>query len=209
MKRLSIFIILSFLSFYLWGQQDSLQIAILNSPQKENVKKAVQEINTLAPTATIFLGDLISGNENDFLQYVFYLNWLEMPLYAICGNKDFSVFKSDPQDAISALMMPSPYYSETFLGQDNSIWRFFFLDGNQLSLNAYKRGSIPYKYSKNQKNKLYKKASENCGAMGEKQLRWLDLELNKSQQNNEKVLLFCQFFCTFVLEGFLAKGAGI
>ena len=108
-------------------------------------------------------------------------------------DKDFSIFKADPQEAISALMLPSPYYCETATSSDNSLWRLFFLNGSQLSLHAYKKNSFDYKFSKNQKNKLYKKASNDCGGLGEKQLHWLQLELNKAEHNGEKAIIFCRF----------------
>lgn len=188
-----LFLTLLFLSFFqLAAQELTLSFAIINSPQGNSPARAVSLINQKKATATLFLGDLAEQDENLFFSAIFHLNCLQMPLFTLAGDKDFSLFPDNPQEAISALMMNNSYYCETFSFSEKEQWKLIFLDGGKVSLFAWKKDSIPYNYAKNQLKK-YPNASPKSGALGDEQRFWLEKELDRATALNEKVIILCHF----------------
>lgn len=196
MKKFILLSIFISFSFGLIAQEQNvnpkLSFAILKSPQGNSLERTISIINQKKPNATLFLGDLTEKSEETFFHAIFHLNCLQMPIYTLAGDKDFALFSNDPQKAISALMMNSSYYTETFSLSEKEKWKFIFLDGGKISLFAWRKNSIPYNYAKNQLKK-YPTASPNSGALGEEQRFWLTRELDKAVTQKEKVILFCHF----------------
>jgi manganese-dependent ADP-ribose/CDP-alcohol diphosphatase len=86
------------------------------------------------------------------------------------------------------LGMPARYYDFEVSG-----WRFVALDGNDLSLHAYPEDSEGHKASLDYYRTHAKDSPRSNGAVGAKQLQWLESVLERAAKSREHVVLYCHF----------------
>ncbi len=133
------------------------------------------------------LGDLIDGKgpeaEENLESATAVLREYPGPLYHVAGNHCLGA----PLDRyLAETGLASPYY--TF--STNGI-RFIVLHGMDINPES-KPESAPDKARKNLLNhdpwaNLY------CGAIGEKQIHWLEQQLDEARESGERVIIFCHF----------------
>lgn len=154
--------------------------------------KAVNIFNQQRVDFVLSLGDFINDDFHNFDTLTTIAAGLDMPLHHVLGNHDFTISPHRKKELFSILNLKRPYYS--FL---KNKWRFIILDGNDISLYANAEGSGKYDQAAVQLKKLQDNKAPNArewnGAVGEKQLAWLEKELMAAQNNREKVIVACHF----------------
>ena len=154
----------------------------------KKLKSCVEHLNVLDLRYVVSLGDLIDRNFQSFDTVLPIVRDLEMPVYHVLGNHDYSVADKWKAEIPGKLGMPSRYYD--FEVDD---WRFVVLDGNDISFHAYPEDSDGYKAAAEYYKQKDFDAPEWNGAFGEKQINWLQQVLKKATANREKVIIFCHF----------------
>jgi manganese-dependent ADP-ribose/CDP-alcohol diphosphatase len=159
------------------------------APQR--LKEAVATLNKDSLNYTIHLGDFIDKNYTSLDSILPTWKTLTSKSYHVLGNHDFEVQDSLKEKVLEKLNIKKRYYS--FIEND---WRFIVLDGNDLSFygttskekaqqtdslfNQLKDENLPYVQKWN-------------GALSNKQLNWIQQELDKAVQENQKVGFYCHF----------------
>jgi len=159
------------------------------APQR--LKEAVATLNKDSLNYTIHLGDFIDKDYNSLGSILPTWKTLTSKSYHVLGNHDFEVQDSLKEKVLEKLNIKKRYYS--FVEKD---WRFIILDGNDLSFygttskekahqtdslfNQLKDKNLPYVQKWN-------------GALSNKQLNWIQQELDKAVQQNQKVGFYCHF----------------
>ena len=154
----------------------------------DKLENAVEEFNRDDLDFVVQLGDLINGDEKSYEKVLPLLSQLEHSVYSLIGNHDLCVADSSKAAVYKTLGMPYRYYSKTVKD-----WKLLFLDGNDLSLNAYPEGSNKYRASETYYESLTGESERWNGAIGETQLQWLENELHLSEKRGQSVLLFCHY----------------
>ncbi|MCM4167706.1 3',5'-cyclic adenosine monophosphate phosphodiesterase CpdA [Arenibacter antarcticus] len=155
---------------------------------EQKLKECVVHLNTMDLAYTVHLGDFIDRDWESFDVVGPIYNHLNMPKYHVLGNHDFSVVDDKKSAVYKKLGMPSPYYD--FKIKD---WRFIVLDGNDISFHAYPAESDGYKIAEKYYRQNQIESPKWNGAIGPTQLQWLRSVLDKSLQDQEKVVLYCHF----------------
>ncbi|NDH15660.1 MAG: hypothetical protein EBY48_00990 [Opitutae bacterium] len=155
---------------------------------KEKLHQCVEHFNKEDLSFVIHLGDFIDRDFSSFDEILPIYDSLDAPGYHVLGNHDFEVADKFKERVPSKLGMPSKYYD--FLIKD---WRFVCLDGNDLSFIAYPKDSEGYRKSEKyyRENKI--QSPRWNGGVGQEQLMWLRKTLEKAEDSEEKVALFCHF----------------
>lgn len=159
------------------------------APQR--LKEAVATLNKDSLNYTIHLGDFIDKDYNSLDSILPTWQNLKSKSYHVLGNHDFEVQDSLKLNVLEKLNIKKRYYS--FVKKD---WRFIVLDGNDLSFygttskekaqqtdslfNQLKDKSLPYLKKWN-------------GGLSNKQINWIQQELDKAVQENQKVGFYCHF----------------
>ena len=136
----------------------------------------------------IHLGDFIDRNFSSFDEILPIYNSLEAPGYHVLGNHDFEVADEYKDQVPRKLGMPSKYYDFKIKN-----WRFICLDGNDLSFIAYPKGSQRYQESEKYYREKKIRSPKWNGGVGAEQLNWLRKTLERAEDSEEKVALFCHF----------------
>jgi manganese-dependent ADP-ribose/CDP-alcohol diphosphatase len=158
------------------------------SLSKDKLSNCVANFNKMKLEYVIHLGDFIDRDFKSFDVLMPIYNELNVPKHHVLGNHDFSVEDSLKKDVSSKMGLPSKYYDFKVKG-----WRYVVLDGNDISFHAYPKNSEGVKKASEYYTQNMIKSPKWNGAIGDTQLSWLKHVLEKSQRNNEKVILFCHF----------------
>lgn len=154
--------------------------------------EAVQIFNGQDLEFVINLGDFIDRGFSSFDTLLSITDGLNMPLYHVLGNHDFTSSEDPLQNTLSTLGMDQPYYSIV-----HETWRFIMLDGNDVSLYANPPGSSKYNKAMSQLESLKESGSPNAaewnGAIGRKQLNWFARELKRAKRLRQKSIVLCHF----------------
>lgn len=158
------------------------------SLSEKKLQACIDHFNTMELEYVIHLGDFIDRDFESFDVVSPIYNQLKAPHYHVLGNHDFSV--ADPlKDKVPETMgLSSRYYD--FKVEE---WRFIVIDGNDISFHAYAEGSDPYRAAEKYYQDHQLDLPKWNGALGADQMRWLKLTLDKAQEANEKVILYCHF----------------
>ncbi|MCM8534712.1 MAG: metallophosphoesterase [Lentisphaeraceae bacterium] len=149
---------------------------------------AVKTLNSHELDFVVQLGDLVNKNLSSFSPVLERLEKLTAPTFHVLGNHDFIVEDLEKPTIPFVLNMPSRYYSF-----DQEGWRFIFLDGSDLSLNAYPENSHMYKISQKALDQVTSKSEWWNGALSETQMKWLAASLSDAELKQKKVAIFCHF----------------
>jgi manganese-dependent ADP-ribose/CDP-alcohol diphosphatase len=154
----------------------------------DKLAKCVKHLNTLNLAYTIHLGDFIDRDFSSFDVVVPIYDRLTMPHYHVLGNHDFSVEDAEKAEVPGKLGLKSRYYDFESHG-----WRFIVLDGNDVSFHAHAKDSELYRAAESYyiENKIT--SPKWNGAVGTKQLAWLESVLKKADQDGESAVLYCHF----------------
>jgi manganese-dependent ADP-ribose/CDP-alcohol diphosphatase len=158
------------------------------SISNDKLSNCVANFNKMNLEYVVHLGDFIDRDFKSFDVVVPIYDQLDVPNYHVLGNHDFSVTDDLKNSVPKKLGMPSKYYDFEVKG-----WRYVVLDGNDISFHAYKKNSEGQKKAEEYYKQNSIESPKWNGAIGTKQLSWLRKVLEKSMQNNEKVILFCHF----------------
>ena len=140
----------------------------------------------------IHLGDLIDRDFASFDTVMPLLDACRHPVFHALGNHDFSVENVKKSNVPMRMGMTRRYYD---FGQ--GAWRFVVLDGNDVSLQAYPKGSAPYRASADRLAQLKAQNAPNAqswnGAVGQEQMRWFAATLAHAQKAGQSVVVFCHW----------------
>jgi manganese-dependent ADP-ribose/CDP-alcohol diphosphatase len=158
----------------------------------EKLNQCVHDLNGKELSFVVNLGDLI---EKDFSSYDTVLNILDQlssPVYHVLGNHDFSVSEQEKSAVTGKLGIPDSYY-DFEIGE----FRFIVLNGCEISLFAPAENTKEYRRAKLIMNQLEVNDAHNAidwnGAISPDQYRWLKNRIKTSEQEGEKVIIFCHF----------------
>ena len=205
--RLWMRLILSVLSLSLFligsATADSLRIGVIadcqycSGPDKGKRKYALSEkklqacidhLNTMDLEYVIHLGDFIDRDFESFAVVGPIYKQLKAPHYHVLGNHDFSVADALKEKVPATMGLSSRYYDFAVDG-----WRFIVIDGNDVSFHAYPEGSDAHRAAEKYYEDHELDAPKWNGALGADQMRWLKQSLDKAEEANEKVILYCHF----------------
>jgi manganese-dependent ADP-ribose/CDP-alcohol diphosphatase len=160
------------------------------SPAK--LAEAVAHFNMAEVGFVFSLGDFINDNIKGFDTLNSITSRLSMPLYHVAGNHDFDPAFPGIKATIDRMALKRLNY--TFSNQE---WRFIILNGNDISLYTNKKGSAGYRKAEAMLGELKAQGLPQAqpwnGAIGTRQLKWLEKELYKAEMNGERVILACHF----------------
>ncbi|MFT4541258.1 MAG: manganese-dependent ADP-ribose/CDP-alcohol diphosphatase [Planctomycetota bacterium] len=152
------------------------------------LEACVDHLETLAPSYVVHLGDFIDRGFESFDVVAPIYDALTCDKYHVLGNHDYSVADELKASVPQKLGLPSNYYE--FAVDD---WRFVVLDGNDISLYAHIEGSAEHTAALDFHSKHVPNAPVWNGALGSKQLEWLESVLRRAEAASEKVILYCHF----------------
>lgn len=136
------------------------------------------------------LGDLIDRDLASFDSVNMILETSEKEIFHVAGNHDFEVDKTALDKVNEKLGFQESYYSFIKKG-----WKFIFLNGNEITFNSNEPEVV--KQAEKMVNHLVLANKPNSakwnGGMSEKQINWLENELQNADKNQLKVLLFCHY----------------
>lgn len=162
----------------------------LKSPEK--LAEAVQLFNRSEVAFVMSLGDFINDKMSGFDTLNAITSKLTMPIYHVAGNHDFDPENPDPKLTMSSMNLKNLHYY--FLKQG---MRFIVLNGNDISIYTNCPGTKGYLKAsallEEMRLKGLPQAQPWNGAIGKKQLKWLKKELEKSNSQNERVIIACHF----------------
>lgn len=150
--------------------------------------ECVAALNEKDLAFVVHLGDFIDKDWKSFDVVGPIFERLRAPRYHVLGNHDFSVADERKKDVPKRLAMKSRYYDFSHGG-----YRFIVLDGNDISLIAYPKGSEQYKRAEAFHRALKRPSPSWNGAVSDKQVAWLEETLSKADAAGEKAVLFCHF----------------
>ncbi|PQJ80914.1 phosphoesterase [Polaribacter porphyrae] len=159
------------------------------APQR--LKEAVATLNKDSLAYTIHLGDFIDKQIWSLDSILPTWNTLKSKKYHVLGNHDFDVGQVNKQKVLDKLNIKNRYYSFT-----KNDWRFIVLDGNDLSF----YGTLSEE-KKQQTDSLFNLLKDKDlpylkiwnGGLSNKQLNWIQKELDKAVKQNQKVGFYCHF----------------
>jgi predicted phosphodiesterase len=158
------------------------------SSSAKKLHQCVEELNSHDLKFVIHLGDFIDRDYASFDKVLPIYQSLKMPAYHALGNHDFDVADKWKAKVPERMGMKSKYYD--FSIED---WRFIVLDGNDVSFHAYPKDSSEYREAEvyYRENKI--RSPRWNGAVGEKQLTWMQEVLRGAEKKGEQVVLYCHF----------------
>ena len=197
-----------FITFSLAAQSQVLKLGLItdcqycNCPYSEQwnndysksplrLKEAVNTLNSNDIDAVFHLGDFIDRDFNSFDIVGPIFNSIKAPHYHLLGNHDYSVSAELKPEVQHKLNMNSAYFMLNF---EN--WMIFVLDGTDVSL--YKTNdSAQIKIADSIRIQYLNQGREQAmpwnGAIGEKQLNWLDSQLTEIDKTPKNALILCHF----------------
>ncbi|NQZ57586.1 MAG: metallophosphoesterase [Lentisphaeraceae bacterium] len=152
------------------------------------LQEAVDFINESKAEFVVQMGDFINQDEKNFAAPMEIWNELKMPSRHLLGNHDYIVSDEFKAKVPALFNLKSTYYSES-----QEPWRLIYLNGNDLSFNAFPENSAEYAAVQKYYDSLDDPTPWWNGALGEKQLLWLQEELSQAESNNQQVIIFCHY----------------
>lgn len=155
------------------------------------LEECVADLNTKELAFTIQLGDFIEYGSKNLERALAVFNTLKMKKYHVLGNHDFMRIRMRRAELLKKLGMQKPYYDFSY-----GNCRFVVLDGVDISTSGgWPTDSENYKLGKQMLDELreqeLKWGQGYNGAIGKKQLAWLDETLKKASAKGEKVIVVC------------------
>ena len=155
---------------------------------EQKLKRCVDHFNDMDLEYVVHLGDFIDRDIASFDVVSPIYKQLKISSYHVLGNHDFSVSDEYKSKVPEIMGLAERYYDFKKNG-----WRFIVLDGNDISFHAYPENSDDYKFAENYYEEHQIKSPRWNGAVGDRQLSWLENVLQSASSANEKVALYCHF----------------
>ncbi|MFT4567502.1 MAG: manganese-dependent ADP-ribose/CDP-alcohol diphosphatase [Saprospiraceae bacterium] len=152
------------------------------------LQTCVNHFNTMDLSYVVHLGDFIDKDWESFDVVGPIYKQLSMPAYHVLGNHDFSVENSKKASVVKKMGLDSAYYHFSSEG-----WRFIVLNGNDISFHAYPEDSDQYLAAEQYYAENQIESPKWNGALGQKQMIWLEETLTNAKKQEENVILFCHF----------------
>jgi predicted phosphodiesterase len=153
------------------------------------LEEAVKELNEENLSFVVTLGDLIDRDFTSFDAVMPIYGKLKHTHHPVLGNHDFSVEGESKSKVPAAAGLKVTYYSKEI-----DDWRFVFLDGTDLALYRYLPGDLRHAESKEIFERFKKEkrpgAKFYSGGIGEKQMKWLETELDAAKSAKQRVVVF-------------------
>jgi len=150
---------------------------------------AVKGINAGQVDFTVEVGDMIDRDYASFDPVLKGINQLHNRWVFIPGNHDFNVADSLKR-SVWAMIPSKKGYSADVAGN----FRFLYLNGFENSVIAWPPGTDEHKENKEQLKKLESEKAKNAsdwnGGLGKKQLEWVQKEVDKANELNQKLIVF-------------------
>lgn len=152
------------------------------------LEAAVKNLNQADLDAVITLGDFIDADFASFRPVMERYQALTATHLKVVGNHDFTMPDEDKSKVFKALAMKSPYASQSF-----GKWRVILLDGTEVS---------PFRPENAEKARAWRKelaaegrqnARPYNGGLSGTQLTWLEEELKKAGEEDQRVILACHY----------------
>lgn len=148
----------------------------------------VDSLNREQVDFTIHLGDAIDQNFRDMDSVLTHLSHLNNEVFNVTGNHDYSGI-TDNQILYEKLGMPAEYYAF-----QKKNWIFILLNTNEVSEYANIKGTekedeLKTMYEHIRLSGGHQGASYN-GGVSQKQLHWLNEQLNNAEKTGGQVLIF-------------------
>lgn len=136
------------------------------------------------------LGDLVDRDFASFSKVNSILNKSENEVFHVVGNHDFSVDEIVFDKVPEQLNLSKTYHSFSKKG-----WQFIFLNGNEITFQStdpeiIKQAEIMIKKLSSENKPNQQKWN---GGISEIQINWLEKQLQNSEKESLKVVIFCHF----------------
>jgi predicted phosphodiesterase len=158
----------------------------------DKLDKCIAEFNNHDLAFIVSLGDLIDRDYDSYDKPLAILEKSKAPVYNVIGNHEFSVEEKYKTDIRQRLNNGEGYFD---FEAGNMV--YIVLDGTALSTFAHAKGSRAYELAMSQYEEMEKLGLNNAttwnGGIGDKQLKWLRKQLQKAEQADRKVILFCHW----------------
>ena len=152
------------------------------------LNECVKHFNTNDLEYVVHLGDFIDNKWESFDTLLKVTQKFDHPFYHVLGNHDFSVADNKKLLVPKKLGLINRYYDFKVAN-----WRFIVVDGNDVSTYAWPKGSLEHNASVKVKKEKYAKSPDWNGAIGKKQMAWLQSRLKAAEKAKENVILYCHF----------------
>lgn len=160
------------------------------SPDK--LSACVNAMNSMDLDFVINLGDFIDRDFASFDRLMPIWQALKHPRYQVLGNHDYEVAEDKKALVSERLGMSSTRYDFALPG-----WRFIALDGNEMSLHPYPKGSPKHRAATAMLAELRAQKARQAqpwnGALGDAQRMWLEERLQVAKAAGERVIIFCHY----------------
>jgi manganese-dependent ADP-ribose/CDP-alcohol diphosphatase len=180
------------------GMFTDCQFADIDTPPKSKrlyrlsplkLKAAVDHFNAMRDVDLMMhLGDAVDRHEKSYEVVSPIFQRADKPLYHVAGNHDFDIADARKSRVPELLRMPAPWYTV-----EHGRWRFLMLDGNQVSLFAYPKGSPRWQEADAYRKASTRKLAEYNGGLGTDQRAWLVKELTATRAAGQRAVLCCHY----------------
>jgi predicted phosphodiesterase len=158
----------------------------------DKLSACVKAMNGMDLAFVVNLGDFIDRDFASFDRLMPIWKELKHPRHQVLGNHDYEVAEDKKALVPERLEMPATRYDFGLPG-----WRFIVLDGNEMSLHPYAKGSTRHEAAASMladlRAKKVKQAQSWNGALGEEQRAWLEGRLQEAKSAGERVIAFCHY----------------
>ncbi|MEI7724479.1 MAG: metallophosphoesterase, partial [Bacteroidota bacterium] len=151
----------------------------------------IKVFNALSLDAIFHLGDMIDHNYRSYDSVIPRFQQFNPPINLVLGNHDYVIKNKFKPGLLDRLGMKEDYYVV-----DLGNWRFIVLNGDDLSFFApqdkkhkEERNDVVY----DQFQQMHVNGLPWNGGIGRDQLKWLEKQLEESEQSQKKVIVVCHF----------------
>lgn len=153
------------------------------------LEKAITELNDHRLEFVVTLGDLVDREWRSFAAVMPVYEALRHPHAVVIGNHDAQVISEHLAQPLPPVGLPKSYYQFSQPG-----YRFIVIDGNDLSLYCNAGNGEQHQQARAMLNVLEDEQRPQAqpwnGAVGLRQLEWLETILQQARLHNETVLVF-------------------
>ncbi len=155
----------------------------------KKLTSAMEELNKHELDFTVTLGDVIDRDLKSFDAIMPIYKKATAPQTFVFGNHDFEVAEEDKFKVLSKLGLKENYYSKS-VGK----WLFLYLDGTEVSIYRQPKDHAQTQLAKKELSQLRFEKSPQAqawnGAISEKQMDWLTIQLAVAKKTNKRVIIF-------------------
>ena len=151
----------------------------------------IREFNALPLDAVFHLGDMIDHDYSSYDSIIPKFRQFNAPFNLVLGNHDWVVKNRFKPGLLDRIGMKEDHYVV-----DLANWRFIVLNGDDLSFFApqdKKQRQERNEIVSDQFSQFHLNGLPWNGGIGSGQMRWLEAQLNDSEQSHKNVIIICHF----------------